>query len=224
MSYASHERPNIVLITLHDLGRHLRCYDSNLPEMPNIERIAEEGVVFENHFSTCPLCSPARSSIQTGRYPHTNGMNGLTHHGSALKDDEKCIPQYLNDLGCHTALIGLQHEVHENIPRLGYSEIWQSDDGMNFCTDVAPAACDFLKRAPENPFFLSTGFFEVHREFTQAHVEPMDPAQAPVPSYLTDCPEMRQDLAEFYGMLKVADREVGRILDTLDKTGLADHE
>lgn len=223
MPIRSNKNPNIILITLHDLGRHLRCYDQSLPEMPNIERIAEEGVVFENHFSTCPLCSPARSSIQTGRYPHSNGMNGLTHRGFALKNDEKCIPYYLNEPGYHTALIGLQHEVHGDLTRLGYNEIWQSPDGMNFCTDVAPAACDFLKRAPKNPFFLSVGFFEVHREFTQPHVEPMDPAQVRVPSYLTDCREMRQDMAEFYGMLEVANREVGRILDTLDEMSLTEN-
>jgi len=214
--------PNIILITLHDLGRHLRCYDAHLPETPAIERIGAEGVVFDNHFSTSPFCSPARASIQTGRYPHSNGMNGLTHCGFKLKDTEKCIPHYLNDGGCHTVLIGLQHEAHKDPGRLGYKEIWRSADGMNFCHDVAPAVCDFLKRGPKAPFFLSVGFFEVHREYTQAHVKPIDPAQVRVPSYLTDCPDVRQDLADFYGMVKTADREVGRILDALDETGLGD--
>jgi len=105
---------------------------------------------------------------------------------------------------------------------LGYKEIWRSADGMNFCHDVAPAVCDFLKRRPKAPFFLSVGFFEVHREYRQAHVKPIDPAQVRVPSYLTDCPDVRQDLADFYGMVKTADREVGRILDALDETGLGD--
>jgi len=222
MPTRSNKSQNIILITLHDLGKHVRCYDAALPEMPSIERIAAEGVVFDNHFSTSALCSPARASIQTGRYPHSNGMNGLTHRGFRLKDTEKCIPHYLNDGGYHTVLIGLQHEVHENAGRLGYSEIWGSADGMNFCHDVAPAACDFLKRGPKNPFFLSVGFFEVHREFRQAHVKPIDPAQVRVPPYLTDCPDVRRDLADFYGMLKTVDHEVERILDTLDETGLGD--
>ena len=218
----SGKNPNIILITLHDLGKHLRCYDSALPEMPNIERIASEGVVFDRHFSTSPLCSPARASIQTGRYPHSNGMNGLTHRGFGLEDAEKCIPHYLNDLGYHTALIGLQHEVHENYARLGYHEVWKSLDGKNLCRDVAPATLDFLKRPPKSPFFLSIGFFEVHREFKKGCGEPMDPAQVHVPPYLKDCPEIRSDLADFYGMLKATDAEVGRILEALDETGLAE--
>ena len=222
MTTRFNKSPRIILITLHDLGKHLRCYDAALPEMPNIERIATEGVLFDNHFSASPLCSPARASIQTGRYPHSNGMNGLTHRGFGLNDTEKCIPQYLGDAGYHTALIGLQHEVHEDDARLGYDEVWKSPAGKNLSHDVAPAVCDFLKRPPKRPFFLSVGVFEVHREFKQGHGKPIDPAQVHVPPYLTDCPEIRGDLADFYGMLKTADCALGRILDAIDETGLSE--
>ena len=84
--------PNIIIVTLHDLGRHLACYDGRLPSTVNISRLASEVAFFENHFSTCPLCSPSRACILTGRYPHNNGMNGLTHRRFRLNSNEKCIP------------------------------------------------------------------------------------------------------------------------------------
>lgn len=217
------EQPNIIFVTLHDLGKHLHCYDPDLPETPNIERIAQEGVVFENHFSTCPLCSPARSSIQTGRYPHSNGMNGLTHRGFGLNDDEKCLPQYLNELGYHTALFGLQHEVYEDIGRLGYQEVRQTEDGKSFVPDVIPAAVDFLRRKHEKPFLLSVGFFDVHLPFKQPYSTPIDPATVKVPPYLMDCAAVREDMADFYGLIQAVDRGMGQFLDALDESGLSEN-
>lgn len=118
----SHILPNIIFITLHDLGINLPAYKAMIPDIPNLQRLCRESVVFENHFSTCPLCSPAKASIQTGRYPHVNGMNGLVHHGFGMALKEKCIPHYLESLGYHTALYGTQHEASD-IRRLGFSEL-----------------------------------------------------------------------------------------------------
>ena len=217
------ERPNILVVILHDLGKHLSCYDPDLPSTPNITRIGEEGVVFDRHFSTCPLCSPARASIQTGRYPHSNGMNGLTHRGFGLNYDEKCLPQYFNEAGYHTALYGLQHEVHAGPERLGYQEIRARPQYSQKCLEIMPHACRFLQRDHERPFFLSLGFSEVHRDFKYEYGRPIDHAKVKVPPYLPDCPEVREDLADFYGMVQVVDRGMRDLLDTLDRTGLADN-
>lgn len=217
------DQPNIVRVTLHDLGANLNCYNELLPETPAITRLANEGVVFDNHFSTCPLCSPARASIQTGRYPHSAGMNGLTHRGFALNDDEQCLPQYLNDCGYHTALFGLQHEAHDNLPRLGYQEIWQTPDGQQHSTDVIPAAVDFLHRKHKNPFLLSVGFRDVHLPFEYPFIQPVNPEEVCVPAHLTDCPEVRQSLAWFHGYVQTVDRGMEKLLDALDRTGQANN-
>ena len=214
------ERPNIIIVILHDIGRHLSCYDRDLPATPIITRISEEGVVFENHFSTCPLCSPARSSIQTGRYPHTNGMNGLTHRGFALNDDERCLPQYLNEVGYHTALYGLQHETQTHPERLGYQEICTKPDYLQKCLEIVPHAINFLERRHEKPFFLSLGFFEVHRPYKYEYGKPIDTSAVKVPPYLPDCPAVREDLADFYGMVQVVDRGMEGLLEAMDRTGL----
>ena len=198
--------PNIILITVHDLGRHLQCYDSDLPSTPAICGIAEKGALFKNHYSTSPLCSPARASIQSGRYPHSNGMNGLTHRGFSLNKEEKCISHYLNDIGYHTAIYGHQHETEDDLGNLGYREICTKPQYPQTCLEIMPHVDDLLKKERKKPLFLSLGFWEVHRSFKQQEHLPIDLSEVKVPSYLPDCPEVREDLADFYGLIKKVDK------------------
>lgn len=77
-------------------------------ETPNIDRLAAEGVRFENHFVTAPQCSPSRGSLFTGCYPHVNGLMGLAHTRWEL-DTEQTLPHLLSESGYDTNLFGLQH-------------------------------------------------------------------------------------------------------------------
>ena len=70
MSNPSQHRPNIMVIHCHDLGRHLGCYGRGV-ETPNIDLLAEEGVRFDQYFSSAPYCAPSRCSRMTGLYPST---------------------------------------------------------------------------------------------------------------------------------------------------------
>jgi arylsulfatase A-like enzyme len=72
---------NIIEMIWHDLGDWLSCYRRPDVPSPCLQRLADEGVVFENHFCTAPSCSPSRASIKTGLYPQTHGILGLTHRG-----------------------------------------------------------------------------------------------------------------------------------------------
>jgi arylsulfatase A-like enzyme len=68
-------RPNLVLILVDDLGwRDLTCYGSTFYETPNLDRLASEGMSFTDAYAACPVCSPTRASILSGKYPATVGV------------------------------------------------------------------------------------------------------------------------------------------------------
>src|SRR3954454_1580030 len=77
--------PNILYIHSHDTGRYLPPYGHAAPT-PNLKKLAAEGVLFRRAFSAAPTCSPSRSALLTGQFPHQNGMIGLAHRGFAMND------------------------------------------------------------------------------------------------------------------------------------------
>src|SRR5690606_9503165 len=69
-------RPNIILIVSEDNSQDLGCYGNDIVHTPNLDRLAENGMRFTNAYTTYSVCSPSRSSIFTGLYPHQNGQLG----------------------------------------------------------------------------------------------------------------------------------------------------
>ena len=113
-------RPNIVYINSHDTGRYVQPYGFAV-QTPNIQRLAEEGVLFRQAFCANPTCSPSRASLLTGMWPHNNGMIGLAHRGARLNDYSRHLAQFMRRNGYRTVLSGGHHEV-DNHERevLGY--------------------------------------------------------------------------------------------------------
>ncbi len=81
------ERPNVVFFLVDDLGqRDLGCYGSTFYETPNIDRLAKEGARFTDAYAACPVCSPTRAAVQTGRWPQRTGITDYI--GSPLKPED----------------------------------------------------------------------------------------------------------------------------------------
>jgi arylsulfatase A-like enzyme len=212
-------RDNVVLVHWHDVGRHLHSYGVDGVVSPRTDELAAESFLFTDAHATAPLCSPSRGSLLTGRYPHDNGLVGLAHHGWAYRDDVETLPTVLSRRGWRTALLGMQHESADPAT-LGYDE---HDASTSFCDEVVAKAESFLDRVGDTPFLLNAGFFETHRPYPKTDYEHADPATVTVPSYLPDTPPVREDLAGFYGSIVKADVAVGRLLDALDRRGLAEN-
>lgn len=220
-------KPNILIITPHDLGDYLGCYGTPV-STPNIDSIAEAGVLFENHFSTGTVCSPSRGSIITGCYPHTHGLMGLVHRGWEL-DVEKYppLPVMLRAAGYETHLFGFQHE-HWDPRRLGYEHIHARKS--HHVEDAVLLFIEWLHTRHEDapPFLAGMGFTEVHRlglnpsHFKRDVYEPADPAAVEVRPYLPDIPQIREDLADFYGAIQFMDKTIGELLRALAEAGIAD--
>jgi arylsulfatase A-like enzyme len=213
-------RPNVVVVHWHDLGTHLRAYGYGV-EAPHADALAEQSTVFERCFSTSPLCSPARGALWTGRYPHSNGLQGLTHRGWEYGERERPLPVHLGAAGYRTVLAGLQHESRDP-GRLGFDE--HLDCPSNRAGDVAGAAAGWLdaREAGADPFLLVCGMFEVHRDWPAERYPADPPDAADVPGYLPDNAHTREDVAAFRGAITVADRGLGAILKALRRNGLDD--
>src|SRR5260370_15373673 len=72
---------DVVVMTTHDIGRHLHCYGRASVVSPQLDALASGGARFAQGFATAPQCSPSRASLASGRYPHGNGVMGLAHRG-----------------------------------------------------------------------------------------------------------------------------------------------
>ena len=233
-------KPNILVITCHDLGDYLGCYGTPV-ETPNLDKLAQEGVMFAQHYASATICCPSRASLWTGCYAHTHGLMGLMPRGWEM-DVDRCphAASILKSEGYQTHLFGLQHE-HWDPYVLGFDDV--HDVASTFGDDVTPVFLDWLmeKRESNVPFFAAVGFFEAHRigsasqgpspefigqlpsHFQRDNYSSDDPADVEVRPYLPDIPEQRQELADFYGSIKYLDEIVGHILVTLDNVGLADN-
>ena len=153
-------QPNILYIHSHDTGRYVQPYGHQVPT-PNIQMLADQGAFFRQAFCASPTCSGSRASLLTGQYCHSNGMFGLAHRGWSLNDYEHHLVHPLRSAGYSSAMIGEQH-IASDPATIGYDEVIEVDS--NHVADVAPTANETLRRL-EEPFFLSVGFFETHREF-----------------------------------------------------------
>ena len=209
-------RDNVLLVHWHDLGRYLGAYGHTDVSSPRLDQLAAEGILFTRAHATAPLCSPSRGSLFTGRYPQNNGLVGLAHHGWEYRAGVRTLPHILSELGWFTALFGMQHET--SYPStLGFHKF---DVSNSYCDYVVEHAASWLTDAGRQPFLLTAGFFETHRPYPPDRYDPADADDVVVPDYLPDTGDIRQDLAEFYGAISVADAAVGRLLDTLEQTGL----
>ena len=211
-------RPNILYIHSHDTGRYVQPYGYAIPT-PSIQRLAEQGILFRKAFSAAPTCSPSRASLLTGQCPHCSGMLGLAHRGFSLNDYSQHIVHTLRKEGYYSALIGEEH-LSKDRNAIGYDYVAKIE-GFH-ATVVAPAAIKLLKDQLSEPFFLSVGFFETHREFMKPS-SLKDAKYGRPPAPLPDAPETRRDIGAFKASAADLDWGIGFVLDALDASGLAEN-
>jgi arylsulfatase A-like enzyme len=209
-------RPNILYIHSHDTGRYVQPYGYQVPT-PNIQHLADQGVLFRNAFCAAPTCSGSRASLLTGRYCHNNGMLGLAHRGWSLNDYRQHVVHPLHAAGYYSALIGEQH-ISRDAGVIGYDDVIEVDS--NGAGDVAPIAITTMQDCPQ-PFFMSVGFFETHRKFA-APTSVRDSLYSLPPPNLPSTSRTRKDMAAFKASARSLDQGIGAVLHGLHDCGLAD--
>ena len=210
------ERPNILYIHSHDTGRYVQPYGYGI-STPHIQLLAEQGVLFRQCFCAAPTCSPSRAALLTGQWAHSSGMIGLAHRGFSLADPGRHIVHTLRAAGYRSTLIGVQH-VARDPEVIGYDQVVPLKGHR--AQHVVPAALDFLRNAPQEPFFLSVGFSETHRPFHDPDPKVARYCRPPAP--LPDDPRVREDMAAFAASARVLDEAIGTVLGALDDAGLSE--
>ena len=210
--------PHILYLHSHDTGRYVQPYGHQVL-MPNVQTLADQGVLFRQAFCAAPTCSASRACLLTGQYGQTNGMLGLAHRGWSLRDYSHHIVHTLRDAGYGSVLIGEQH-ISKDPEAIGYDEVFKIP--TTHVETVAPLAMEVLRRGHERPLFLSVGFFETHREFLGPG-SLRDVHYSQVPPNLPDAREVRADMAGFKASARSLDHGVGLVLNALDETGMGDN-
>jgi N-sulfoglucosamine sulfohydrolase len=187
---------------------------------PNIQMLADQGVLFREAFCAAPTCSGSRASLLTGQFCHNNGMLGLAHRGWELNDYSQHWVHALRRAGYSSTMIGEQHISHDP-EAIGYDEVIPA--GSTRAGDVAPLTIEALREAPtDRPWFMSVGFFETHRDFF-APTSVRDTLYSLPPANLPDVIATRRDMAAFKASARALDQGVGAVLHGLHDFGLVDN-
>jgi len=232
---AAPARPNILLVTADDLGLIAGCYGDTTVRTPNLDALAARGVLFENAYVAQASCSPSRSAIFTGRYPHDNGQYGLTNAGVGfqLRDGlvGQTIPALLGPAGYRTAIVGKLHVD----PAAAFPFDERPKVGDTRDVRAVAEACGRLFRTAPEPFFLMASFTDPHalgrgagpgRHFDDQvkgiPAEPLAPGDVPpLPFQRLDTPEQLARVSQYCNAVMRFDAGVGLLLAELERSGHA---
>ncbi|UCF00445.1 MAG: sulfatase [Planctomycetota bacterium] len=208
------KRPNIIFIMADDhAAQAMSCYGSKINRTPNLDRLAKQGMLFENCFCTNSICAPSRAVILTGKYSHINGVinNKLTFDGT-----QQTFPKLLQKAGYQTAVIGKWHLRSEPtgfdhydilIGSWGQGEYFDPLFSINgqerrttgYVTDIITDKClEWLKKQKsDKPFCLMYQHKAPHRawEPDERHAKMYDGIDIPEPTTFNDDYETRSDAA-----------------------------
>ena len=228
---ADNARPNILFIIFDDWGwQHAGAYGCTWVKTPNFDRVAREGALFKNAFTSNPKCSPCRATILTGR--NTWQLKEAVSHGGMFPEGFEVYPDLLEKAGYTVGLTGKGwgpgdfktiakrtrnpagpsfDEHRSNPPASGIGKL---DYGKNFDA--------FLQQRPKDkPFCFWMGFHEPHRAYELNSGVRLGKklAEVKVPSYLPDTNAVRSDLADYAIEVEWADSFIGKALASLEASG-----
>ena len=215
----SQRQPNIVFIMSDDHAAHaISAYGSKLIKTPNIDRLAAEGMKFENCFVTNSICTPSRAAILTGKYSHINGVPVFNH----LDTSQPLLSKYMQQAGYYTGMVGKWHlgGQNPNTPEIGKPagfDYWNILPGQGayfdpvmiemgvrknlkgYTTDViTDLAMNFIRNRPQNkPFFLMFHHKAPHRNWQpdEKHKRQFENFVPPLPATFDDDYKGKSDAA-----------------------------
>lgn len=240
--------PNLILIVTDDQGAwDLGSAGNPHIDTPHLDALAKSGVSFARYYAA-PVCSPTRAGLMTGRYAFRTGLYNTRYGGDSLALREVTVAQLLRDAGYRTGLFGKWHlgRYHGYQPNQrgfdeflghfqGHIERYEYADQFvhngrpvttrGYVTDlVTDAAIGFIddarRRAPAPPFFCTITYSAPHSPYQMDTSHAHQPeGDAMITKYLKRGLDLQQ--ARIYAMVERVDRNIGRLLEHLERSGLA---
>ena len=232
-------RPNLLLITADDLGLQLSCYGDPIARTPHVDRLAARSVRFQSAYVSQASCSPSRSTMFTGLYPHANGHYGLANADVGFQLHEelrgRVLPNLLKRAGYRTGIIG---KLHVN-PERAFAFDMRHNEGFG-TRDVRQQvgfARDFFNEDGDAPWFLMFNLFDPHVAKQRLPNKRRGPSyfpnqvkglpQRPLaatdvtawPWQGIDAPEQLKKIAGYYNCVHRIDAAIGMLMEALSAAG-----
>lgn len=233
LTAAEARRPNILFIIFDDWNgsTHAGAYGCDWIKTPNFDRVAREGVLFKNAFTSNPKCSPCRASILTGR--NTWQLKEAVSHGGIFPSGFETYPDLLEKAGFSVGLTGKGWGPGDfracgrtrNPAGPSFDKLTQQPPASGIGRNDYPGNFgEFLKqRDKEKPFCFWMGFAEPHRayEFGSGVRSGKKLEDVKVPTFLPDTEIVRNDLLDYAVEVEWGDAQIGRALQILEESGEA---
>ena len=216
------QKPNILIIIADD------CTFSDLPinggqnaKTPHLDAFAKQSLIFNRAYLGMAMCSPCRSELYTGRYPHRNGC--AWNHGTC-RPGTRSMPHILRPQGYRVGLAGKTHVKpkaafpFEKIPGFDQNCVRNPTQPHDLS-----GSKEFVTRDPDQPFCLVVALTEPHAPWVMGDASAYPPGKIKLPPYLADTPMTRQQYADYLAEITYMDSQVGELLLLLEETKNSDN-
>lgn len=238
-------RPNILVFTVDDMDADSPGFAGcPLPDVtPNMDRLSKESVWFQQAHVPSSVCGPSRQSFCTGLHPHRNGSLGFLQ----VPPEVPSLSGELRKAGYYTASLGKNRDYDsfpwDYFPEVGGDKNWYGRRPQTFADGVRNSIQAARKQG--KPFFIGCNTSDPHRPFPGSAEEKENvekvrrkwpnakdypvvkpfctAAEVPLPGYLVDLPDIREERAQYVTAVHRADETLGAVLDVLREEGVADN-
>ena len=233
------DRPNILWVSFEDCIPLYGCYGDKIATTPNVDRLASEGCIYPNAFSTAPICAPARAAVITGMYPTSIGAHNMrisqaravgdaaiprpNHYDAPVPHFVKCLGEYFRREGYYCSN-NVKTDYQFSSPFAAWDDCSFGAHWRNRPDKSLPFFSVF------NPEYThESGMWEGIRE-RPVMVEPepvfeaiTDPDLVEVPPYFPNTPRVRESIAKNYDNIAQCDKVMGQLLKQLEEDDLVEN-
>lgn len=204
----SANKPNILWLTSEDHGIEMGCYGDSIAITPNIDALAAKGMIFKVAWSNAPVSAAARTAIISGMYPSSTGSEHMRSM-QAMPEGTHMYPYFLKKAGYYCS-----NNSKEDYNLLKTNDLW----------DESSPQAHWKNRSMNQPFFAIFNSTKSHESQIRKrpHRQVIDPANVRIPAFHPDTPEIRQDWAQYYDCVSMADADAGLRLKELEEAGLTE--